>query len=199
MCRAHWTLGVVVKILILCCDLYRVEKCAEVSDFEVVKRRKYQRTWKDLMKLLMSMSLVFFQNPCPGISATELQKEEAFTEKGDGCATRPINIANEEGRGGGKIVGGLTCCVPDCFSNSKRNPEPSFYNLPNGKSKERQELPKKWLHMISREDFKDSGLGHRVCSKHFVGGQKTYMNNIPTIVPKTKKQERAEREGHKET
>ena len=128
----------------------------------------------------------FFQNSCPGISATELQKEEAYTEKGDGCATRPINIANEEGRRGGKIVGGFTCCVPDCFSNSKRNPELSFYNLPNGKSKERQELRKKWLHMISRKDFKDPGLGHRVCSKHLVGGQKTYMNNIPTIVPKTK-------------
>ncbi len=41
--------------------------------------------------------------------------------------------------------------------------------------------------MISRKDFKDAGLGHRVCLKHFVGGRKTYMNNIPTIVPKTEK------------
>ena len=27
--------------------------------------------------------------------------------------------------------------------------------------------------------------GRRVCSKHFVGGKKTYENNFPTIVPKT--------------
>ena len=40
--------------------------------------------------------------------------------------------------------------------------------------------------MISHENFDNPGIGHRVCSKHFVGGRKTYMNNIPTIVPKNK-------------
>ena len=40
--------------------------------------------------------------------------------------------------------------------------------------------------MISRKDFKEPGSGHRVCSKHFEGGCKTYMNNVPTIVLKIK-------------
>jgi len=30
------------------------------------------------------------------------------------------------------------------------------------------------------------GPGHRVCSEHFVGGKKTYTNNVPVIVPKNK-------------
>ena len=27
--------------------------------------------------------------------------------------------------------GGVTCCVPPCYSNSKRNPELSYYVIPN--------------------------------------------------------------------
>ena len=53
------------------------------------------------------------------------------------------------------------------------------------KSKEKQDLREKSLHMISCQNF-TPGPGHRVCSKHFTGGRKTYMNNIPTIVPKNK-------------
>ena len=30
-------------------------------------------------------------------------------------------------------------------------------------------------------------LGHRVCSEHFVGGKKTYLNKSTTITPKKKK------------
>ncbi len=41
--------------------------------------------------------------------------------------------------------------------------------------------------MVSRKDFKPT-LGHRVFCEHFVGGKKTYMNNTPTITPKTAKQ-----------
>ncbi len=44
--------------------------------------------------------------------------------------------------------------------------------------------------MISRKDFRPTD-GHRVCSKHFVGGRKTYTNNIPTLVPKMKEKEKA--------
>ena len=75
--------------------------------------------------------------------------------------------------------GGITCCVPMCYNNSKRNPGLSFYVIPKD-----QALRKKWLLMISRKDFKPS-ISHRVCSAHFTGGRKTYENNIPTIVPKT--------------
>ena len=49
--------------------------------------------------------------------------------------------------------GGFTCCVPGCFSNKKKNPELPFYNFPNGKSPESQELRKKWIHLISRKNF----------------------------------------------
>jgi len=77
------------------------------------------------------------------------------------------------------IGGGITCCVPLCYNNSKRNPNLSWYVLPKDRT-----LRKKWLHKISRVDFKPSS-SHRVCSAHFLGGKKTYMNNIPTIVPKT--------------
>ncbi len=38
--------------------------------------------------------------------------------------------------------------------------------------------------MVARKDFKPT-IGHRVCSEHFVGGQKTYLNNVPRITPKT--------------
>ena len=74
--------------------------------------------------------------------------------------------------------GGITCCVPHCYNNSKRNKELSFYVIPKDKA-----LRKQWLVNISRKDFKATNL-HRVCSSHFVGGKKAYMNNVPTIVLK---------------
>ena len=33
--------------------------------------------------------------------------------------------------------GGTTCCIPTCGSNTKRNPELSFYQIPTDKSSER--------------------------------------------------------------
>ena len=82
--------------------------------------------------------------------------------------------------------GGYTCCVPDCFSNSKRDPNLSFYSFPDGKSEDKVLLRKRWLHLVGRKDFKLTH-GPRVCSKHFLGGKKTYMNNLPMITPKTAK------------
>ena len=70
--------------------------------------------------------------------------------------------------------GGFTCCVPGCYSNSARNKDLSFYVIPASKV-----LRKRWIEKISRKSFNPSA-GHRVCSLHFVGGKKTYMNNIPT-------------------
>ena len=77
--------------------------------------------------------------------------------------------------------------VPYCFSNSKKDKHLSFYSFPDGKSKGKQLLRKKWLHMVSRKDFAPTNGGHRVCSKHFPGGKKTYMNNVPTLTPKAEK------------
>ena len=71
--------------------------------------------------------------------------------------------------------GGITCCVPDCSNNSVRNNELSFYVVPKY-----LDLREKWLDMLGRRNFVPS-TSRRVCSAHFVGGKKTYMNNIPTI------------------
>ena len=45
-----------------------------------------------------------------------------------------------------------------------------------------EKLRKVCLRKISRKGFKPTS-GHRVCSEHFEGGKKMYMNNIPTIFP----------------
>ena len=59
--------------------------------------------------------------------------------------------------------GDFTCCVPGCFTNSKRNLELSFYNFPNGKHVRSKDLRKKWIDLIARKDFSPS-KGHRVYS-----------------------------------
>ncbi len=76
---------------------------------------------------------------------------------------------------------GTKCCVPFCDSHTGRNPELSFHKFPQD-----PKLRKAWLHWISRVDFQPNEH-HRVCSKHFEGGKKTYLNNIPTVVPKCMK------------
>ena len=52
-----------------------------------------------------------------------------------------------------------------------------FYGFP-----EEKKLRSCWLHKISRKNFSPS-TGHWVCSLHFEGGKKTYMNNVPVIFP----------------
>ena len=74
--------------------------------------------------------------------------------------------------------GGTTCCIPTCSSNTKRNPELSYYQIPTDKK-----LRKMWLHWIGQANFTPNNH-HRVCSKHFVGGKKTCLHNVPTIVQK---------------
>ena len=74
--------------------------------------------------------------------------------------------------------GGTTCCIPKCDSNTKKNPEISFYQIPTD-----MKLRNMWLHWIGRASFKPNKC-HRVCSKHFVGGKKTCLHNVPTVVQK---------------
>ncbi|MCP4923277.1 MAG: THAP domain-containing protein, partial [bacterium] len=121
----------------------------------------------------------FFQNSCPGSGDTE---DAEIAEESTRSAEDVDGPNSTSRRSGG--LGGFTCCVPNCFSNSKKNKNLSFYAFPNGKSKEKQLLRKRWTHFISRKDFKPT-IGHRVCSEHFPGGKKTYMNNVPTVTPKT--------------
>ena len=81
---------------------------------------------------------------------------------------------------GAKKSGGFTRSVPGCFNNDKRNRGISFYKFPKDKK-----LKKIWLQQISRKDFKLTN-GHRVCSQHFEGGKKTYLNNVATVFPFSK-------------
>ena len=100
-----------------------------------------------------------FHNSCPGNSAVEGGNDEDLVTKSDGGNGKLTSPPDERQ----KVVGGITCCVPECFRNSLRNPELSFYVIPNGVSKSKQDRRKKWLHMISRKDLYP-GPGHRVCS-----------------------------------
>jgi hypothetical protein len=107
-----------------------------------------------------------FQNSCTG-----LQRFDSPRSNGN----KPLSSSSTS-----KRSGGFTCCVPGCFTNSKRNPEFSFYNFPSGKSEESKELRQKWIDLIFRENFSPT-KGHRVCSLHFPGRCKTYMNRLPYI------------------
>eukprot|EP00794_Sanderia_malayensis_P005136 gene5136-biopygen4188 len=111
----------------------------------------------------------FFQSY---IFSTETPGEAELPKEASSCEDFTENSSKNSG-------GGITCCVPLCYNNSKRNKELQFYVIPKDAV-----LRKKWLAMISRKNFVPS-TSHRVCSDHFEGGKKTYMNNIPTVVPKT--------------
>ena len=53
------------------------------------------------------------------------------------CSQEKNNMAARSG-------GGFTCCVPGCFTNSKRDTHLSFYVFPKEKN-----LRRRWLHSIS--------------------------------------------------
>jgi hypothetical protein len=75
--------------------------------------------------------------------------------------------------------GGTTCCIPTCSSNTIRNPELSYFQIPTDKK-----LRKLWLHWIGRANFTPNNH-HRVYFKaYFVGCKKTCLYNVPTIVQK---------------
>lgn len=112
----------------------------------------------------------FFQNANEDIDCTA---SETVNDDNTTIASTPTSSSSTSG--------GRTCCVPHCYNNSRRNPELSYYIIPKD-----VKLRKRWLSMISRKDFKPSS-SHRVCSAHFKNGKKTYMDNVPTIVPKTVK------------
>ena len=60
-----------------------------------------------------------------------------------------------------KPKGGYACCVPGCYSNTKRNKNLSFYMIPlNGL------LRTRWLNAIKRKDFVPIKQ-HWMCSMHF--------------------------------
>ena len=68
------------------------------------------------------------------------------------------------------------CCVPKCNNNNRKNPELSFHKIPKN-----PKLKKKWMQVLKRKGVREPNSSHRVCSAHFAGGTKTYMNNTPTV------------------
>ncbi len=68
------------------------------------------------------------------------------------------------------------CCIPQCESNNRQNPELSFHKIPKN-----PELKKKWMRLLKRKGVREPGPSYRVCSMHFVEGKKRYTNDIPTI------------------
>ena len=46
------------------------------------------------------------------------------------------------------VRGGYTCCVPGCYSNTKRDQELSFHKFPKDES-----MKLKWSNAIKRKDF----------------------------------------------
>ena len=76
-----------------------------------------------------------------------------------------------------KLRGGHTCCVPGCYSNSKKQKKLSFHKFPQDDT-----LRKKWIGKIKRKDFVPTEH-HRVCSLHFKNGKKMGSTDVPVIFP----------------
>ena len=76
-----------------------------------------------------------------------------------------------------KPRGGYTCCVPGCYSNSKKDTTLSFHKIPKD-----EPYRTKWINAIKRKEF-TPGEHHRVCSVHFRNGKKMGTTDIPVLFP----------------
>ena len=76
-----------------------------------------------------------------------------------------------------KVRGGYTCCVPGCYSNSKKHKKLSFHKFPLDDA-----LRRKWTNEIKRKDFVPNEH-HKVCSLHFRNGKKMGSTDVPVIFP----------------
>ena len=76
-------------------------------------------------------------------------------------------------KNGRKKNGGTTCCVPQCKSNSMKNPDISFYQFPRDSS-----VNETWLNLLGTK--KQPLKSHKVCSLHFPS-EKKILNSLPTM------------------
>jgi len=76
-----------------------------------------------------------------------------------------------------KPRGGYTCCVPGCYSNSKREKNLSFYMIPH-----KEPLRTKWLNALKRKDFVPNEH-QRLCSLYFKHGKKMGCTDVPVFFP----------------
>ena len=72
-------------------------------------------------------------------------------------------VATEETRSVHKPKprGGYTCCVPGCYSNSKKDTTLSFHKIPKD-----EPYRTKWINAIKRKEV-TPGEHHHVCSVYF--------------------------------
>ena len=75
------------------------------------------------------------------------------------------------------LRGDYTCCVPRCYSNTKRDKELSFHKFPRVVF-----LREKWGNSIKRKDF-IPGENQRVCSLHFHSANRQGRSDVPIILP----------------
>ena len=124
------------------------------------------------------------QNPMPSGAVCDASTEGSVSSDLSACG----GIAGFSGNigelvGGSSISsvnrqkGGYTCCVPGCYSNTKKNKNLSFHRFP------KNNIPKeKWVNAIKRKDFVPTNH-HRVCSSHFEGGKRKNTKDVPSVFP----------------
>ena len=66
-----------------------------------------------------------------------MNRKLAFHNEDDALSEGPSYKIRRKGG-----PGGYTCCVPECFSNSKQDPNLSFYSFPDGKSEDKSAFEK---------------------------------------------------------
>ena len=92
------------------------------------------------------------------------------------------NMASSQSEKVDESGGGFTCCVPDCFNNSKKCMKKiSFHVFPKD-----EKLREMCLRNIFSNDNFVPTSGHQVCGEHFKEGRKTYLDNVPTVFPHKK-------------
>ena len=74
--------------------------------------------------------------------------------------------------------GGETCCVPNCYNNTREDRGLTFYTFPRDSSKRDV-----WIQAIRRPILWKPSTYHKVCANHFVGGRKTEQVSCPTVFP----------------
>ena len=111
-----------------------------------------------------AINSLVFKNSCTVTDSVHEKEDLHITadlnSKDDALSKWPSDLIKRKGGSGG-----YACCVPECFSNSKRDPSLSFYSFPDGKSDDKVLLRERWLYLVGRKDFGPIH-GHRVFSKH---------------------------------
>ena len=105
-----------------------------------------------------------FENSCTGLGT--FYSENAPEAGLSSTQSSPDTLVPTSGRNmqKGYLVGGYMFCDPGCYHNSKKDTHLRFYQFPSGARPEKVALKKKWISLISRQNFTPTSC-HRVCSE----------------------------------